>query len=65
MIHEFCQSTNLCRKTEADVLQLGADEYIQVVIINLSQRHKIDIPPVYMDQKWAEGNPSLCNVAMI
>jgi hypothetical protein len=41
------------------------DEYIHVVIINLSQRHKIDIRPVYVDQKWAEGNPALCNVARI
>jgi hypothetical protein len=40
------------------------NEHIQVVIINLSQRHKIDIRPIYVDQKWAEGNPALCNVAV-
>jgi hypothetical protein len=37
---------------------------IKVVLVNLSQRDALDMIPVYVDQKGAEGKTTLC-VAMI
>jgi len=35
-------------------------EIIKVVLMNLSQRDKIEMWPVYVDQDGAEGKTTLC-----
>jgi hypothetical protein len=44
--------------------QVDEGKILKVVLVNLSQRHDIDMWPVYVDQKGAEGKTTLC-VAMI